>query len=167
MTPKEQDVNQMTNLYTAEYKGKMILCEQTGEAFAGFYAVFGIGQRWVHTTELTNIREAKAVPADAIVLNPAWVISKYEANGGGLLVQGAIEYKKQLYESYEITTPTPMVEPKGFGAIVEAKVDVFIHRYRFIKISEKLWMREGKSANEPHYYWSKLRNPTPISEGVE
>jgi hypothetical protein len=61
----------------------------------------------------------------------------------------------------------PITEPKNFGAIVEAKINVHRTPKKLIRSPFKcdtgLWYDEDGN----DYIWSELINPTIISEGVE
>ena len=64
----------------------------------------------------------------------------------------------------EVLNP-PVLEPKGFGAVVEAfsKTEKVETHSRFTHIGEGLWVEEGTPRKS--YYFDELTNPVVISEG--
>ena len=85
-----------------------------------------------------------------------------------ILVQPWTSCGLSLYaEDWDEVLNPKVVEPKNFGAIVEAssKTKKVETHSRFTHIGEGLWVEEGI----PHkrYYFDELINPTIISEGVE
>ena len=69
-------------------------------------------------------------------------------------------------EDWEEVLNPKVVEPKNFGAIVEAET-AYSNRRKFVKlvgIAGSTWFGEKQ---ESYFVWSDLINPTIISEGVE
>jgi hypothetical protein len=149
-------------LYTWEYEGK----PEYGFKYKGSVWVFSdFNGAWLSDrplTAVTNLRPAKVVDADAVVIDEATLrdikglINEAKSYGEGDLWGIAKRVSASLF-------PTPPVtEPKGFGAIVEAQYYRATLRARFI-FNGVDWIRERTLEN---HAWSDLINPTILSEGL-
>jgi len=125
------------------------------------------------TSEITDLRPAKVVDADAVVIEGitrdelCFLINPPE---NPTRQQGIDQFK--LWQLFKTQLTPPVTEPKGFGAIVEAKLDgkhriggfPVAGRKHLWKLESSGWELiniEGFSA-----LWCWFIDPVVISEGV-
>lgn len=166
----------MINLYAAEYKGKALLFRDT-EGAEGVVSECLDEFFLISKSKLTNIAPVKVVPAEAIVLdksdaqnivaislrNPHWLMPE--------------SLRKELIEKLLAQfrpLPTPMAEPKGFGAIVEAGCKGFLpggERVKWVTNASSTprsgkWFSAETSKGFLTVTWGSLTNPTLISKEI-
>ena len=145
----------MTQLWAWEYKGKTEYGWKHWERTSvSLYVAQDSSVSPIRDiSQVTNLRKAKVVDEDAIVLDPH------------LLVKGLTD--GEFYTYVLKTKPKPITEPKNFGAIVEAETANWANRRKFVKlmgVDDPIWFGEKEQS---YFIWSDLINPIIISEGVE
>jgi len=70
-------------------------------------------------------------------------------------------------EDWEQVLNPKVVEPKNFGAIVEAETVSWVNRRKFVKLVGVAGLTWFNEEQRKYFVWSDLINPTIISEGVE
>jgi len=152
-------------LYTWEYEGRKYY------GFMRYHRLWGKGEddviEAVLENEVTNLRPAKVVDADAVVIELE--IKARIVQQSKMLLHDLAPGSHQHDSAKKIIAalcPTPPVtEPKAFGAIVEADYEPKHHgkhgKFIFNGVD---WILEGTLYN---YGWSDLINPTILSEGLK
>ena len=147
----------MNQLWAWEYEGQ----DEVGiKSIVDRQELFAV-KTWISlvrrtTSQVTDLRKVKVVDEDAIIFDKE-VLDHWKK----------LLSEKKWYElldsvTMEIEPPSPVTEPKNFGAIVEASTRHYGFQSWFLA-KNGTWTGE----NEDHVDWSDLINPTIISEGVE
>jgi len=162
----------MTQLWAWEYEGKTEYgwkhWERTSVSL--YVAQDSSVSPIMDISQVTNLRKVKVVDEDAVV------IDLKKIPNARLKAQNTYEIlRDQGYEATLICevlkqlTP-PIIEPKNFGAIVEAshKGTLSLGRIKWARLRVEGYRDEWWSdKNLGSACWSDLINPTIISEGVE
>jgi hypothetical protein len=99
--------------------------------------------------------------------NGLWVYDGEEWRTRYAMWRGKPLKTKEDWDNYYLAINPPVIEPKNFGAIVEAETASWPHRRKFVKlvgVDDATWFDEEQ---RDYFFWSNLINPTIISEGVE
>ena len=162
----------MTQLWAWEYEGKT----EVGTQKPGNSCVFKSAASEAipilrHTDHITNLRKVKVVDEDAVQERTSadllWVHDGKEWRTRYAMWRGKPLKTKEDWDNYYLATNPPVIEPKNFGAIVEAETANWANRRKFVKlmgVDDPIWFGEKEQS---YFIWSDLINPTIISEGVE
>ena len=154
----------MSELFTWEYKGDYWIGYKRDDGSLG--GISKQGWQGIVYSQVTNLHKVKVVDADAVVLahedklNSRTLVKNFDGSISTFL----------HYLHYPFTPP--VTEPKGFGAIVEAKLNdrhgiggfPVAERKHLWKLESSGWELiniEGFSA-----LWCWFIDPVVISEGV-
>ena len=162
----------MNQLRAWEYEGKTEYGYEIShglEDTRGFVRVDFLTSALIRSERsITNLRKAKVVDEDAVVLTEVLRAQSYVTSSDGKSVKWWVEGWAKDYDP-----APPVTEPKNFGAIVEAKAisQLYIPNNYRITTQPYLWSKGEEKWHliNTHYIaeWSQFINPIIISEGVE
>jgi len=162
-------------LYTWEYEGKQYAGKKSPVVKSNFRYLEDNGEiAWHDRNSVTNLRPAKVVDKDAVVID--------RAKFGHLFSKITIQSNPDAYDNKKIVMPAelaneiyenfypkpPVTEPKGFGAIVEAETN-YADSGIISGILIMKWVFDGQQWHSNGYTrsWQDLINPTILSEGLK
>ena len=156
-------------LYTWEYEGKQYAGKKSPVVESNFRYLEDNGEiAWHDRNSVTNLRPAKVVDKDAVVIDEATL-----RDIKGLIVEAKSYGEGDLWGivkriSASLFPTPPVTEPKRFGAIVEAETN-YADSGIISGILIMKWVFDGQQWHSNGYTrsWQDLINPTILSEGLK